>query len=206
MALVRLASCVGREEQKDPPEPEADRRPLPLTSCENMGGSVAHPEAVYSSAKWTQKHLLSVLHGRWSERCENSMQRSIVQLRGAPRTSGQQQLWADMRCAWDVRCALCLADMRCAKTPSSRPGPTVLQWPLRQQVALDAVRATGRGLLPRGSRVGSLGGDPQRARGSCCLSAVRQMRCPQRPSCLNECGNPGLPRAEGWERKQNGPG
>ena len=101
MALVRLASCVGREEQKDPPEPEADRRPLPLTSCENMGGSVAHPEAVYSSAKWTQKHLLSVLHGRWSEQCENSMQRSIImQLRGAPRTSGQQPLWADLRCAW----------------------------------------------------------------------------------------------------------
>lgn len=44
---------------------------------------------------------------------------------------------------------------------------------------------------------------------SCCSSVVsqqpRQMRCPWRPSCLSECGNSGLPRAEGWERKRNGP-
>lgn len=32
------------------------------------------------------------------------------------------------------------------------------------------------------------------------------MRCPWRPSCLDECGNSGLPRAARWERKQNDPG
>ena len=31
------------------------------------------------------------------------------------------------------------------------------------------------------------------------------MRCPWRPSCLSECGNSGLPRAQGWECKRNGP-
>lgn len=44
---------------------------------------------------------------------------------------------------------------------------------------------------------------------SCCLSGVsqppRQMRCPWRPSCLSDCGNSGLPKARGWERKQYGP-
>lgn len=56
---------------------------------------------------------------------------------------------------------------------------------------------------------GQSGRRPHHGGSSCCLSGVsqppRQMRCPWRPSCLSDCGNSGLPKARGWERKQYGP-
>lgn len=47
---LRLHGVMAR-----PTEQEVAKQPLPLRSGENSGKSHAHPEAVCSSAKWTQK-------------------------------------------------------------------------------------------------------------------------------------------------------
>lgn len=61
--LVRLACCVCAKSWRDSLG-RSGKRPLPPTSCENSGEPLEHPEAVYSSAKWTQKHLLWSFTGR----------------------------------------------------------------------------------------------------------------------------------------------
>lgn len=44
------------EVAESPSEHEAKTQPLPLTNCANLGKSLEHLEAVYSSAKWAHTH------------------------------------------------------------------------------------------------------------------------------------------------------
>lgn len=90
---------VFARSNRKPTEQEVGKRPLPLTSCENLGKSVEHPEAVDSSAKWTQKHLLCVLHGWWSERCEKTYAAEHRRARPRSPTSAEPPLWAELCCA-----------------------------------------------------------------------------------------------------------
>lgn len=77
------ASCLCAEWWKDPRS--RDRKQPWLTSYEKWGQSLEDPEAVYSSAKWTQKHLC-VLHGCWSEWCEKRAAERLATIRAVSDT------------------------------------------------------------------------------------------------------------------------
>lgn len=127
-------------------EQEVGKRPLPRTSCENLGKSVEHPEAVYSSAKWTQKHLLRVLHGWWSERREKTDAAAEPRKARQRSTNGRGPRLRAARCSVEARPSPLLSSVvsggrgaGCSPAAAGPAGPG---------------RAARRALLPPGSGVG----------------------------------------------------
>ena len=141
-----------------PTKQAVKKRLLPLSSCENLGKSLKHPEAVYSSAKWTQKHLLCVLHGWWSEWCEKKYATEYCK---TVKCSTAVGLDLCRGVGTPKTCLSLVPSSSSTKASFSAPPPRRGHWPQPQQTALEALWSPTPqwaevGPFPPGSRVGNL--------------------------------------------------